>query len=189
MNYAYQACTNNDERQSLEAAANASSGQQSMHSFPHGTMPQSVQPQFGMPQSMNPQFGMPQQRHPHLVPEHEPPLQQFTEGQHGVGGSCTRKKAGKVKLQNFNAAEDVNLTKWWLAISTDPVVNIGQRKEGFWSRVSQGYNSRRGPHPERSQKSLMSRWDHIKEQCNKFAGYYAQVLRENPNGMSDDDKV
>src|SRR5438128_5476644 len=85
MNYAYQACSNNEERQSLEAAANASSGHQSMHSYPHGTMPQSVQPQFGIPQK----------HHPHFMPEHEPPLQQFTEGQHGVGGSSTRKKAGK----------------------------------------------------------------------------------------------
>ena len=101
MNYAYQACTNTDERQSLEAGANASSAQPWMQSYPHMSMPQAVQPQFGMPQ----------QHHPHLMPEHEPPLQQFTEGQHGVGGSSTRKKAGKVKLQNFNAAEDVNLAK------------------------------------------------------------------------------
>lgn len=95
----------------------------------------------------------------------------------------------KVKLKNFNADEDVNLTKWWLAVSTDPIVNTGQRKEGFWSRIAKGYNSTRGVNLARSQKSLMNRWDHIKENCSKFTDFYTEIVRINPSGMSDADKT
>jgi hypothetical protein len=43
--------------------------------------------------------------------------------------------------------------------------------------------------PERSTKSLMSRWDTIKTQCSTFAGYMMTVLRQNPSGLTDADKV
>ena len=65
----------------------------------------------------------------------------------------------------------------------------GPEREGFWSRITNGYNSNRGPHVERSLKSLSSRFDHIKEQCAKFSDYYTQILHVNPSGMSDADKV
>ncbi|XP_039789203.1 glutathione S-transferase T3-like [Panicum virgatum] len=107
-------------------------------------------------------------------------------------GGCTSsigKKQVKVKQSNFSADEDVHLTKWWVAVSTDPVINTGQRREGFWSRITNGYNSNRGPHVEQSLKSLSSRFDHIKEQCAKFSDYYTQILHVNPSGMSDADKT
>jgi hypothetical protein len=43
--------------------------------------------------------------------------------------------------------------------------------------------------PERSTKSLMSRWDTIKTQCSTFASYMTAVLRQNPSGLTDIDKV
>ncbi|XP_025811317.1 uncharacterized protein LOC112889053 [Panicum hallii] len=52
-----------------------------------------------------------------------------------------------------------------------------------------GYNSSRGVYPERSQKSLTTRWDYIKECCTKFSEFYSSVLRLNPSGMSDADKA
>jgi hypothetical protein len=52
-----------------------------------------------------------------------------------------------------------------------------------------GYNSSRGVYPERSQKSLTTPWDYIKECCTKFSEFYSSVLRLNPSGMSDADKV
>ena len=79
--------------------------------------------------------------------------------------------------------------KAWLEISCDPVTNTGQRKESFWSRVLQRYNSQRSNYPERSLKSLMSRWDFIKAEVSKFSGYMAEMLRMNQSGMNDSDKV
>ncbi|XP_025822394.1 glutathione S-transferase T3-like [Panicum hallii] len=176
-NYAMQGCSNNDEIEEVEAAANAASRQHWMGSFhPYG-MPPPVPPYFyPAPPTMPPPAG--------------PPMQQVSEGPRVRGGDPDAGKSGpKVKLPNFNPEEDVNLTKWWLNISTDPVVNTGQRKEGFWLRIMKGYNSSRGVYPERSQKSLTTRWDYIKECCTKFSEFYSCVLRLNPSGMSDADKT
>jgi len=59
----------------------------------------------------------------------------------------------------------------------------------MWSRILQRYNLRRGSYPERSVRSLQSRWDIIKAEVGKFASFYADVVRENPSGMSDADKT
>jgi hypothetical protein len=42
---------------------------------------------------------------------------------------------------------------------------------------------------ERSTKSLMSKRDSIKTQCYTFAGYMTAVLRQNPSGLTNADKV
>ncbi|XP_025815768.1 glutathione S-transferase T3-like [Panicum hallii] len=176
-NYAMQGCSNNDERVEVEAAANAASRPHWMGSFHPCGMPPPVPPYFyPAPPTMPPPAG--------------PPMQQVSEGPRVRGGDPDAGKSGpKVKLPNFNPEEDVNLTKWWLNISTDPVVNTGQRKEGFWLRIMKGYNSSREVYPERSQKSLTTRWDYIKECCTKFSEFYSCVLRLNPSGMSDADKT
>ncbi|KAG2626308.1 hypothetical protein PVAP13_3KG347200 [Panicum virgatum] len=80
------------------------------------------------------------------------------------------------------------LCKSWLEISCDPVVNTGQRKETFWIRVLNRYNSKCGSHPMRTQKSIMSRWDHIKAEVSKFSGHMTEMIRSNPSGMSNADK-
>jgi len=83
----------------------------------------------------NPQFGMPQQfgsyRMAHFRPPTEAVMQQSIEGHEGGCTSSIGKKQVKVKQSNFSADEDVHLTKWWVAVSTDPVINMGQRREGF----------------------------------------------------------
>src|SRR6266508_396754 len=133
----------------------------------------------------------------------EPELLQFESGQPAMGPAATgndvvppepsrgrRKGTGtRNKQTNFSAYEDNVLCKAWLEISCDPVTNTGQRKESFWSRVLQRYNSQRSNYPERSQKSLMSRWDYIKAEVSKFSGYMAEMLRRNPSSMNDSDKV
>ncbi|CAO2144060.1 unnamed protein product [Urochloa humidicola] len=96
--------------------------------------------------------------------------------------------ASRNKQANFSANEDTLLCKSWLEISCDPITNTGQRKESFWLRVANRYNSKRGRYPERSQKSINGRWDTIKTEVNKFSGYVAEVIRSNPSGMSDADK-
>ncbi|TVU40008.1 hypothetical protein EJB05_13453, partial [Eragrostis curvula] len=50
-----------------------------------------------------------------------------------TGPSPVRRKVAtrKVKQPNFSAVEDNVLCKAWLAVSCDPAVNTGQRKEAF----------------------------------------------------------
>jgi hypothetical protein len=107
-----------------------------------------------------------------------------------AAASHGRRKVGATrnKQANFSAYEDNVLCKSWLEISCEPVINTGQRRESFWVRVRNRYNSKRGSYPERSQKSIMGRWDHIKADVSKFSGYLADMIHSNPSGMSDADK-
>jgi hypothetical protein len=123
----------------------------------------------------------------------EPVVLKESQGD-GEGASLPAGRRRKVvpsrtKLSNFSPKEDVFLVKSWLEISCDPIINTGQKKDGFWARITSQYNNRRGSYPERSFRSLQSRWDTIKAEANKFAGYMTDVLRDNPSGMSDADKV
>jgi hypothetical protein len=104
-----------------------------------------------------------------------------------LSGQCKKKVTGR--STNFSTAEDVNLCTSWVAISCDPIKNTGQKKAAFWVRVAKLYNTNRGCYPERSQKSLLCRWETIKEQVSRFSSYMVQTLRLNPSGMSDSDKV
>ncbi|XP_039784427.1 glutathione S-transferase T3-like [Panicum virgatum] len=104
-----------------------------------------------------------------------------------MSGSASKVGATRNKQTNFSAYEDNMLCKSWLEISCDPVVNTGQRKEAFWIRVLNRYNSKCGSYLTRTQKSIMSRWDH-KAEVSKFSGYMAEMIRSNPSGMSDADK-
>ena len=72
--------------------------------------------------------------------------------------AVTKKPTQRTKLANFTAEEDTRVCHAWLAVSCDPIINTGQKRQGFWSRITEAYNSRRGTLPERSTKSLMSRW-------------------------------
>ena len=81
------------------------------------------------------------------------------------------------------------LCKTWLEISSDPVISIGQRKEGLWARIEKRYNELRGEFPLRLNRALSSRWDKIRAETGKFAGFYARVLGENQSGLTDNDKV
>ena len=105
-----------------------------------------------------------------------------------MGGSASKVGATRNKQTNFSAYEDNMLCKSWLEISCDPVVNTDQRKEAFWIRVLNRCNFKCGSYPTRIQKSIMSRWDHIKAEVSKFSGYMAEMIRSNPSGMSDANK-
>eukprot|EP00267_Zea_mays_P041815 XP_020393744.1 uncharacterized protein LOC109939811 [Zea mays] len=95
----------------------------------------------------------------------------------------------RTKEQNFKPDEDLLLCKTWLEISSDPVISTGQRKEGLWARIEKRYNELRGEFPLRLNRALSSRWDKIRAETGKFAGFYARVLRENQSGLTDNDKT
>lgn len=103
--------------------------------------------------------------------------------------SSVKKATQPTKLANFFSEDDMRLCHAWLAVSCDPIVSTGQKRQGFWNRITEAYNSRHGTMPERTTKSLMSRWDSIKTHCSIFSGYMTVVLRQNPSGLSDADKV
>nr|TKW21715.1 hypothetical protein SEVIR_4G138700v2 [Setaria viridis] len=123
-----------------------------------------------------------------MVESVQPAVMKESQGD-GEGASVAagrRRKVGpsRSKLSNFSPKEDVFLVKSWLEISYDPIINIGQKKEGFWARITSQYNNKRGSFPERSFRSLQSRWETIKAETSKFAGYMANdLLKDEPKWM------
>jgi hypothetical protein len=103
-------------------------------------------------------------------------------------GTCTKVAC---RTSNFSNVEDVNIVRSWLEISTDPITNIGQKRDHMWDRIVERYNLRResSGSPVRTKRSLQSRWDIIKAEVGKFSSVYAECVREYRSGMSDDDKV
>ncbi|CAL5029276.1 unnamed protein product [Urochloa decumbens] len=99
------------------------------------------------------------------------------------------RKAARNKQANFSAYEDNILCKAWLEISCDAAINTGQRRESFWLRVVNRYKSccSARKYPERSQKSIMSRWDFIKtegvEGHNFTLMHCWQILKDEPKWM------
>jgi hypothetical protein len=87
-----------------------------------------------------------------------------------------KKAPQRTKLANFTSEEDMRVCQAWLDVSCDPIVNTGEKRQGFWNPITKAYNSLRGSMPERSTKSLMSRWDSIKTQCSTFVGYMMAML-------------
>jgi hypothetical protein len=78
----------------------------------------------------------------------EPVVLKESQGD-GEGASLPAGRRRKVvpsrtKLSNFSPKEDVFLVKSWLEISCDPIINTGQKKDGFWARITSQYNNRRG---------------------------------------------
>jgi hypothetical protein len=73
-----------------------------------------------------------------------------------------KKTTQRTKLANFTTDEDTRVCHAWLAVSCDPIINTGQKRQGFWSRITEAYT---------------------------FAGYMMAVLRQNPSGLTDVDKV
>lgn len=101
--------------------------------------------------------------------------------------TTSKKGATHSKLANFSCDEDIKLCRAWLSVSCDPIINTGHKKLGFWTTIIQLYNSRHGDNPERSTKSLMSRWNNIKSQCFVFSSYMSGVLC--PSGLTNADKL
>jgi hypothetical protein len=76
------------------------------------------------------------------------------EGAWVAAGRRRKVASSRSKLSNFSPKEDVFLANSWLEISCDTIINTGQRKEGFWARIANQYNNKRGSFHERSFRSL-----------------------------------
>lgn len=84
------------------------------------------------------------------------------------GRTGKRTSAGaRTKQSNFGPDEDVNLVKSYLEIINDEIIANAQRREQMWLRILERYNLRRGQYPERSIRSVQSRWNTIKAEASK----------------------
>jgi hypothetical protein len=72
--------------------------------------------------------------------QYEFPVDTHAEGSRTP--SVPKKPNQRTKLANFTSDEDTRVCHAWLAVSCDPIINTGQKRQGFWSRITEAYNSR-----------------------------------------------
>lgn len=96
------------------------------------------------------------------------------------------KKATAKKNTSFSQDEDEVLIFAYLNVSRDPVIGTNQFQKSYWHMISDFYKEHKKMAYSRSQHSLEHRWGDIQRDTAKFCGAYAQVMRLNQNGKSDD---
>jgi hypothetical protein len=90
------------------------------------------------------------------------------------------------KGRNFFAEEERQLTRSVLAISQDPITGNQQKSNAFWQRIYEHYDSYR-PGPNRSARSLETKWGQIKHDVGDFVACHGQVCRTRKSGSSPTD--
>lgn len=98
---------------------------------------------------------------------------------------ATRKQKG----ENFTEEEDRLLVSAWLNVSTDATQGTNQKYCTFWKRIYMFYETNKGDIAERSQNSLMHRWNVIQEIVSRFCGALSQIENRNQSGQTIYDKV
>ncbi|KNF03477.1 hypothetical protein PSTG_03415 [Puccinia striiformis f. sp. tritici PST-78] len=86
---------------------------------------------------------------------------------------------------NYTAAEEEVLACCWLEVSTDPIINNGQKKDAFWESITNSFNNRSGG--TRTLTSLQNKWDVIRTTTLKFSAIYNKIEKSPPSGVVEAD--
>ncbi|KDO28561.1 hypothetical protein SPRG_06419 [Saprolegnia parasitica CBS 223.65] len=90
----------------------------------------------------------------------------------------------------MNDAENLALCHAWIAASEDPIKGSGLKYNTFWQNVTEQYNELKPKdRPERSFRSLESKFSQIRHDALKFGSYYAQIVDLQSTGTNVDDTV
>jgi hypothetical protein len=106
------------------------------------------------------------------------------------GASFASRSAARpaTKGKNFQAEEEVQLTKSVLAISQDPIIGNQQKNSAFWNRIFEHFRKHK-PRTDRTARSLDSKWGQIKHDVGEFIGCHKQVTKNKPTGTSTEDII
>ncbi|KAI7939773.1 hypothetical protein MJO29_014509 [Puccinia striiformis f. sp. tritici] len=86
---------------------------------------------------------------------------------------------------NYTAAEEEILARCWLEVSTDPIINNGQKKDAFWESITNSFNNCSGG--TRTLTSLHNKWDVIRTTTLKFSAIYNKIEKSPPSGVVEAD--
>ncbi|KAI3817012.1 hypothetical protein L1987_10799 [Smallanthus sonchifolius] len=116
----------------------------------------------------------------------------------------SRKNKGKIKISTKEAApadkpeksnrikwppgDEVLLTKGYIYVSEDPIIDNNQNNAQYWGRIADYYNGER-PEVPRIAHNLRSHWHHIKTKVNRFNDLYLQAKSRYKSGWSDDQYI
>ena len=100
--------------------------------------------------------------------------------------SLVRGRRGKYFLNE----EDVALCIYWMTITQNPVISIGQPMSKFWDRVMAKFlETNVGVDPPRTLCFVQNRWDIIWHYCTKWRGILAQIANRPQSGANIIDEI
>lgn len=95
----------------------------------------------------------------------------------------------KKRSKNFCEKEDMLLSSAWLEVTMDPVQSVDQTRSTYWQRIHEYFHDHKTFDTDRNSSSLSHRWGIIQASVSKFCSAYAQVLRSNQSGVTEQDRV
>lgn len=81
----------------------------------------------------------------------------------------SKKKA--IRGSKFKPNEDVAVVLAWQDISLDAIARKDQWAAKYWNCVKEHFQHHLGRKPNRSLKSLTTRWGKIQEMCSRWSGF------------------
>lgn len=91
----------------------------------------------------------------------------------------------------WEAWEDTQLAKSWIAMSENAIQGNEQTRDGFWASIREHWLSNLGRpcKNERSATACRNRWNEASRKCQKFAGFLTQVENMNISGTNAEDAI
>jgi hypothetical protein len=74
-------------------------------------------------------------------------------------------------------------------VSNDPIVEVNQKMESYWTRITKFYNENKKTENARSLLSLQHRCADIQKDTARFCVIYTEIERRNQSGKNEDDKL
>jgi len=93
------------------------------------------------------------------------------------------------RSKNFSPAEDCLLVSAWLNTSKDPITGVEQQTKQFWARVHAYFVENGENLNNRSQISILNRWQEINREVDKFVGFVTQIENRQQSGMTEESRV
>ncbi|TVU45061.1 hypothetical protein EJB05_04531, partial [Eragrostis curvula] len=96
---------------------------------------------------------------------------------------ATPSKRQPKRGSNYNLEEDIQVCKFWINISNDPIVRNDQPGTTYWERVAQDFHKNKDFQSDRSANSIEHRCQTILKECMRFHGHFEEIERCHPSGV------
>jgi len=106
-----------------------------------------------------------------------------------IGSEPSASKMKASRAANYSPQEEIRLCESWGNISTDPITGNEQPGKAYWKRIHDNYHANKKFESTRTANSLEHRWGIIYKEVQKFQGYFEEVERRHPSGVSFQEHV
>jgi hypothetical protein len=93
------------------------------------------------------------------------------------------------RSSNYTPDKDIQLSKSWENISSDPIISNEQPGKAYWSRITEHFHAHKTFESDRNACSLEHKWSTIQRECMKFQALYDDVECQHPSRVPHQELV